>query len=628
MLDNCEHLADAAGALIEQLGRRCTALRVLATSRERLAVDGEWVRRVDPLSITEVHGDPGAAVQLFLDRAAAVGAAIDPQGHLPTVVEICRILDGLPLAIELAAARTFALPVEELLVSLQDDATDVGERRTGTQRHRDLWAVADWSYRLLDPEEQELFERLSVFAGDFSVAEVHPVCAPTDQARTTTGRQLAALADRSMLTMAGGGVGGYRMLRPLRAFARQRLADRGDPDEIAQRHAAVFTDRAERAAGPPLTDEGRSWLEGALDDLREVRQRAQRRGEANLLGRLIAALYRFDYWRAGGELLGWADEALDVQGMDEEPTASQVYAAAAAAAWRRGDLERARRLAERGVDLRSGADDPTAATVFEAVGDVANFEGRLEEAEAAFREEARLARIGGDPDGEVLGLASAALVLAYAGRIVEGVAEADGITATALRAGPAAHAFARYAQGECRAEVAPEEALLFLTEAVTLAGRCGAPFLEDVARLTETSLRGRHGDPKGALPAFADVIRRWQRSGNWTQQRITLCNLVDLLVRLEADKPAVAIASAIGQVGTGGGAFGTESDRLDRALAIARRRMGDAVFEAARVGDGRAGRADTVALALAAIEEQADLVAPGVNVGAWVARAVAMDKLE
>ncbi|MEX2619858.1 MAG: hypothetical protein WD250_06540 [Egibacteraceae bacterium] len=325
------------------------------------------------------------------------------------------------------------------------------------------------------------------------------------------------------------------MLQPLRAFARQRLADRGELGMVADRHAALFTERAEEAGGPPLSDAGRRWLEGALDDLRGARRRARRRADTALLGRLVAALYRFDYWRPGGELLGWAEDALQLEGMDDEPTAPQVYAAAATAAWRRGDLDRARRLADRGVDLSPGPDDPAMAVPFEALGDVANFQGRLAEAEAAFREQARLARLGGDPDGEALGLASGALVVAYAGCLAEGAGQADAAADVAARAGPAARAFARYAQGECRAETAPEEAQAILDEAGALASACGASFVETISRLTGTSLQGRYGDPAAALPFFADVIDGWRRSGNWTQQWTTLRNFVELLVRLEAD---------------------------------------------------------------------------------------------
>lgn len=607
VLDNCEHLLAAVAPLVEQVERRCPPVRMLATSRERLAVDGEWVRAVAPLAVPvdDTSADGGDAVRLFLERAEAAGGRPDRPEALPVVAAICRQLDGLPLAIELAAARTGALGLEDLRAALDTDAAAAGQRRGDTARHRDLWAVADWSYRLLDEDEQRLFERLGVFAGAFAVEEAHAVCAEEGHSRAVTVHLLAGLAERSLLTVEGSGR--YRMLRPLRAFARQRLADRGALSAVADRHAAVLTARAEQAAGPPLTDEGRRWLEAALDDLREARHRAQLTGDAALLGRLVAALYRFDYWRPGGELIGWADAALDVDGIDDEPTAPQVYAAAAAAAWRRGDLDRARALAVRGTELGTGPDDPARAFALEALGDTASFAGRLADAEAAFRESARVARFGGDPDSEVLGLASAGLVLAYAGRVAEGTAVADAAADLAPQAGPGARAFARYAQGECRAETAPDEAVVLVEEAAVLARDCGAWFVEGVARVTAASVRGRQGDRAAALRAFGEEIRRWRRSGNWTQQWTTLRNLADLLVALDADEPAVAIAAAAES--SAGPTFGPESDRLGRALTTARARLGDDAYEAARSRGRRLSGPDAVDLALAAIDASEDRAA-------------------
>lgn len=601
VLDNCEHLLAAVAPLVEQLARHGRHVRVLATSRERLAVDGEWVYPLAPLPVAgdADDEDAGGAVRLFLERAEAAGARLDLPDDVPEVAEICRHVDGLPLAIELAAARTGALALRDLLAGLQADAAGgVGQRRGETARHRDLWAVTDWSYRLLDLSEQPLFERLGVFAGAFGADVAHAVCGEGNRAATV--EHLAALAERSLLA-AEQGSGRYRMLRPLRAFARQRLAERGELEAVADRHARVLTQRAERAAGPPLTEEGRRWLESSLDDLRQVRNHARARGAAGLLGRLIAALYRFDYWRPGAELIGWADDALELPGLTDEPAAPAVYAAAAGAAWRHGDLDRARRLATRGTQLSAGPDDPATAEAFEAAGDVATFEGRLADAERAFREEARLARFGGDPDGEVVGLASTALVLAYSGRTADGIAEADAAVDAAIRAGPAARAFARYAQGECRSETAPQEAIALVEEAAALAHECQAPFVGGVARLTAMSLRGRHGDPSDAVPGFAELIEQWRRSGNWTQQWTTLRNLAELLVRVGADDAAVTIANASWEGGSTG--FGRESDRLERALATACARLGQQRYETACRRGRDLRRHDAVDYALAVVSD-------------------------
>jgi predicted ATPase/DNA-binding SARP family transcriptional activator len=602
VLDNAEHLLDTVAALVDPLLRRAPSLRVLATSRERLAVDGEVVFPVGPLPLPEA-GDPRptAAVELFLARARAAAAG-DLTGQLDTVAAICRELDGLPLAIELAAARTGTIPSEELLLALRDDVTAAGQRRSRTGRHRDLWAVVDWSYRLLDEEDRRLFERLSVFAGAFGVDEAHQVCGTEGATRGTTATRLAGLAERSLLVGPEPGTGRYRSLRPLRAHARQRLADRGETGEFADRHAEVVLAAAERAAGPPLTDAGRRWLESAMDDLRAVHRRALTAGDLALLGRLLAALFWFDYWRPGAEVAGWAEEALTLPDATTAPVAPLLFACAATAAWVRGDLPAAAGLASRATAY-DRADDRARTLALAVQADVTFFEGELEAAARSFRTSARLARAGGDPDSEANGLAGAALALAYRGRTEEAIAAADEAYRRAVPAGPAVRAFARYVQGECRAEGDPDVAVELLEHAVALARASDAWFVEGVALVTAASLRGRGRDPASALPAYGALVQRWRRSGSWPQQWTTLRNLAELLVRLGDVEPAVHIlAAASAEAAAASASYGTEADRSQQALATARAHLGETAFKRAwSRGETTPGN-EIVDLALATID--------------------------
>lgn len=609
VLDNAEHLLDAVAELVDELHRGCPAVRVLATSRERLSIEGERIVAVLPLPAEPERSDGGLgdAVELFLERAAGSHPGPIPQEQVRRVVRICEELDGLPLAIELAAARSNVLTLDDLFTALREDAAVVvvGRRRGGPERHRDLWAVVDWSYRLLHDTEQRLFERLGVFAGSFTGEQAHAVCAAELQDPGATLAQIGTLVEASLLVRANpdpdGSSARYRLLRPLRSFARQRLADRGEREELTRRHTEVLTSWAEDAAGPPLTAASHRHLEAALDDLREVRRRAVLAGDVTTLGRLVAALYRFDYWRAGAELLGWGEDALSFEGVDQLPTAPQVYAAAAAAAWRRGDLAEARSRATRGTVLGHGPDDAARAPAFEALGDVASFEGRLDEAREAFLEEARLARLVRDPDGEVLGLTAVALTLAYAGHVAEAIASADSAGEVAASAGPAARAFARYSQGECRAESDPDAALPFLDEALALAREHGARFTEGVAWVTLASLRARHSDPRSAVPEFTGLLEHWRRSGNWLQQWTTLRNLAEVLTALGEDETAVVIAAASQAEGTASPTFGSESDRLAQVFARARSRLGDERLARARERGRRLHATEVVDLALEAL---------------------------
>jgi predicted ATPase/DNA-binding SARP family transcriptional activator len=604
VMDNAEHLLDPVADLVADLTKRCPAIDVLVTSRERLAVPAEQVLPLAPLVTTAAPGQVSPAVELFRDRAVRVGGDLGPD-HEAVVAEICRELDGLPLAIELAAARTAALSPSRLLdVLRREGARSLGSRRGRPDRHRDLWAVADWSYQLLHEDERVLFERLGIFAGTFTPGAAHAVCAPEGWTESMTTLRLAMLVESSLVSRADHGLAGaaerYRLLRPLRELARQRSADRGDLPDLVRRYADHVIAEVERAAGPPLRSSGQRRILRALDDVREVGRWSREADDLEALGRLIAALFRFEYLRRGVEFLGWA---VDVVGRDHakgSPYAPQLHAAAAVAAWRGGDLEQAEEVARIGTELGRGCDDPARRLAFEARGDVAAFEGRLGDAAAHFAEAARLAGIGDDGDTEALGLASLALVLAYGGDIdaarvrVEEAAAVEG-------AGEGVRAFVRYARGECLADEEPERAIVLVEEAAELARSAEAWFVDGVARLTAASLRARHGDPYEALPVFADLVDHWRRSGSWPQQWTTLRNLAELLVRVGAEESAVAVASAVRVQQSDSSVFGTESVRLDRAMATARRRLGSDRFEAAQEGGEAMTRQQLVDRALTTI---------------------------
>ncbi len=602
VVDNAEHLIDRVADLVADLAQHCPAVDVLVTSRERLAVPAEQVLPLAPLATTP---DPGErlspAVELFRDRAARAGVRLGPDDEA-VVAEICRELDGLPLAIELAGARTAALSPLRLLTVLRSyGARSLGSRRGGRDRHRDLWAVVDWSYQLLDEDERILFEGLGVFAGSFSVEAAHAVCAPDGWTGSTTALHLATLVESSLVSRADHGVAGaadrYRLLRPLREQAQQRAADRGALPGLVRRYVAHVVAEVEQAAGPPLRTVGARRIHEALDDVREVGRRSREVDDLETLGRLITVLFRFEYLRRGVEFLGWADELVGRGHPPASPYGPQLHAAAAVAAWRGGDLRRAEEVARVGIGLGRDRDDPARRLAFEALGDVATFDGRLADAAGHFAEAVRLARIGDDPDTEALGLASLALVRAYGGDVEAARLRIEEAAAVET-AGEGVGAFVRYARGECLADEDPERATVLVDEAAELARSAGAWFVDGVARVTSASLRARHGDPFEALPVFAELVGHWRRSGSWPQQWTTLRNLAELLVRIGADEAAVAMASAVRVQQGDGSVFGTESERLDRAMSTARRRLGSDRFRSARDRGAAMSRQQVVDAAL------------------------------
>jgi predicted ATPase/DNA-binding SARP family transcriptional activator len=247
VLDNCEHLVDAAAALTHQLLTNALNLTVLATSRQPLLLPGEVVWRVPSLSL------PDEAVQLFTERAAAAvpGFAVSER-NAADVATLCRRLDGLPLALELAAARLRTMPLGELVRRLDDRfAVLVGGNRVGLTRQQTLRATVDWSHDLLTEREQALLHQLSVFAGGFSLDAAEAVCGEV-------GDRLAALVDRSLVTLdEGDGAARYRMLETIREYAREKLQE---PARVRDRHARWMLALAEQSE-PELAHTGRSgWF--------------------------------------------------------------------------------------------------------------------------------------------------------------------------------------------------------------------------------------------------------------------------------------------------------------------------------------------------------------------------------
>jgi predicted ATPase/DNA-binding SARP family transcriptional activator len=325
ILDNCEHLVDAVAKIAEALLGRVPGLRVLATSREPLGIFGESLWPLQPLASPadgtareQVLAAP--AVRLFTDRASLVrpGLVFD-DAALATVVDICRRLDGLPLAIELAAARLRTLPVEAIAARLGDRFRLLtGGSRTAVSRHQTLRAVVSWSWELLTDAERRLAERVSVFPGGATVADVEAVCAddavPVDEVLDL----VTALADKSLLVVVEGAEPRYRMLETIREFAAERLAERGGVDALRAAHAAHFLALAEEAEPHLRRSEQVVWLErlnAEKDNLLAALRYAAEVGDAATAVRIGAALAW--YWTLQGlhlEAISWLDQALAVPG--------------------------------------------------------------------------------------------------------------------------------------------------------------------------------------------------------------------------------------------------------------------------------------------------------------------------
>jgi predicted ATPase/class 3 adenylate cyclase len=319
VLDNCEHVIDGVAELARAVAEGCPNVRVLATSREGLGLGNghEQLVVVAPL-------DPaGPAVELFNERASATSPGFDPAASRGEVEDICRRLDGVPLAIELAAARTATLSPAELVERLDDRLRLLsGGRRTSVERHRTMRATIAWSYDLLAPPEQALFQRLSIFAGPFDLAAAETVAADADLDVADVDVVLGGLVDRSMVIVESGPFGRrFRLLETMRQFAAEHLSESGRTDLIAGRHARWCLDRVTRIrqllAGPAEI-EGVARLGELWPNLRAAVGWACATRDPALARALVQPIATEVYVRSQSEIGDWAERILDVTPSDDE----------------------------------------------------------------------------------------------------------------------------------------------------------------------------------------------------------------------------------------------------------------------------------------------------------------------
>lgn len=560
MLDNCEHLVDEAAAVVEALVRSTRSVNVLATSRERLDVDGEHCWPVRPLT---AGGRNGAATELFRARARAVrpDLVLDARND-PLVATICQRLDGLPLAIELAAARLTTLSLAEIADGLDHRFALLDRsRRTAAPRHRSLWDVVDWSYRQLDPEQTVAFVDLSVFAGTFTLDAARAVCRPGVAA------DVAELVERSLLVAYAAPAGGtrYGFLETVRAFARERLEESGRAGPTYDRHARWALHLAEEL-GDALIDEreagAHARLLAAVPELRAAHHHLLARGDHDRAFRLSAALHAWAWPRMQSEVLGWAESAASQFAGVDHPLASLVLASAATSAWQRGDLATARWFVDASQTAATSARGAGRGAA-ESAGDVALLEGRLDVACARYEEALDQSLVAGDVCRQVVNLGNLILAHGYSERAAEAARWSERARAM-LEAHPAPtlRAWIGYCEGEAAAGREPERALALLEGALVDAEVAGARFVTGVAGLTWLTTRARTGDPRSALAELTALLRQWHRAGLWTQEWTALRAVVELLARLGDHRGAARLLGALEATATAAPVFGPDADRL------------------------------------------------------------------
>jgi predicted ATPase/class 3 adenylate cyclase len=309
ILDNCEHVIDGARNVVDEILRSCPEVRILATSREGLNIAGERVYRMPSL-----HHE--SAVALFVDRAlAADGRFSLSDDNLPHVAEICTRLDGIPLAIELAAARVKVLSPQQLSHKLNERFRVLtGGNRRALPRQQTMRALVDWSYDLLAEDERTLFRKLGIFAGGFTLESAVAVCGDDVLDEIATLDTLSSLVDKSLVQAEPAGSGTrYRLLESMRQYARERLEERGEYGALARAHARAFLTLAEELDALWESTPSRAWMLRAEPELENWRAALEwtltKRGDVALGQRLAGALRLVWNWFAPPEGLRWAHSA-------------------------------------------------------------------------------------------------------------------------------------------------------------------------------------------------------------------------------------------------------------------------------------------------------------------------------
>jgi predicted ATPase/DNA-binding SARP family transcriptional activator/DNA-binding CsgD family transcriptional regulator len=402
ILDNCEHLVDDVAGLVASLLETCPYLRILATSREALAVSGEVTWPVSLLSVPDPKRLPTVArlegyesVRLFVDRARQrdPAFALRPE-NAHAVAQICVRLEGLPLAIELAAARIKVLSTQSLLDRLSDRLKLLsGGPRDFSEKQRTLRSTIEWSHNLLSDDEQGLFRRLSAFSGGWTLEAVEAVCSGEPIEQEDVLDLLGGLVDKSLVVVRWitDGAVRYGMLESIRQYAREKLEESTEADEVQDRHATFFLALAEEAEPQLAGPEQRLWverLEEEHDNMREALSWVLEQGEGEQALRLGAALWRF--WHVRGYLsegISWMERVL----AEGEPAASPVRVKALEGmgwlAQYQGDFQRARETYEEMLRLsRELGDKGNVATALNSLGTVAAQRGDNERARTLLQE--------------------------------------------------------------------------------------------------------------------------------------------------------------------------------------------------------------------------------------------------
>ncbi len=465
VLDNCEHLVDAVARVTDLVIRHCPGVTVLATSQEVLGADGEAAFAVRPLP-----GDD--AERLFVERAVAARHTFElTPDNSAAITELCRRLDGIPLAIELAAARVASMSPSAILERLDERFRLLGHgRRTARRRHQTLRAAVDWSYGLLEQQEQAVFQRLSVFAGDFSLEAAEAVVCDDDVDPLDVVDLVADLVAKSMVQVDEGDR--YRLFETMRDYGLERLAVSGDLDRFQQRHAAYFLALVETAARHFVGRDDTTWFNRTDEEYPNIRTALvfTREHSPSDFVRMVFALHR--YWQLNSrfrEGLAWITAAHAAAPEASGRDAAGTLAVAGVMATGLTRWDEALVLIQQSLERSAADGEPPHPLAFLVLGLVALEQTRAEDARRFSEEAVTVARAHGDLFELAEALSQAGLHISLTSDDPRGAALADeGVQVARALDNHWTLASTLQAAGVTRYRADPARAIVLLQEAFDL----------------------------------------------------------------------------------------------------------------------------------------------------------------
>jgi predicted ATPase/class 3 adenylate cyclase len=571
VFDNCEHVRDAAADLVEAILTHSSTVKILATSREGLGVADEQLLLVPSLDVGA--GVDSAAVSLFVERAQSVSSRFSAAGpdEAAAIVEVCRRVDGIPLAIELAASRMASMTAIEVRDRLhQRFRLLVGSRR-GLERHQTLRHAVAWSYDLLDDAERALLQRCSVFAGGFDLESACAITGSDDDLAVLD--LLDALVRKSLLVAdRSAGRTRYSMLETIRQFAEEQLAASGASTDARSAHARYFAGREADVLAlwdSPRQREAYTWFAAEMPNLRAAFRWAADSGDLDAAATIATYAANLGVLVENYEPVAWAEELIETARAVDHSRLAYLYVMASQC-YNTGRVDDAVRYSDAGAKVIESGRYAVAFGIEGMLGTPWIVIGQSQRWVDLCR--ALLAR---GRDTHTFSWACLVYALVIAGRGAEAIAAADGLVGAAeITRNPCVLSFALLAEGLALRGADPTHALDTLRRALVIAQESGTRFNESHTANILSELETEHGDPQAALDYLTLAIRNCHDSGNTAMVRSPLALLAVLFQRLGRYEPAATVAGfAINPLAAA--AF----PEINAAIAQLRDVLGDQTYE-------------------------------------------------